>query len=773
MGQPELVYKFLDLAGHTALWNNRRGAALAGSALLGTEVAAEQLKPHMKTLLPRLYVYCYDPAEGVRTSMAAVLRSVATAGGYGTVSEAVSEHFDGVVDHCLSSMTSRQWRVREAGAGAFRDLLPSRHWKEVEHHLEQFWYVALRAMDDIKESVRTAADRAGRALSTLSIRLCDPNMSGSATASAAVAIVVPAILPAFTHGVKEVRLLATSTLSKVIRTGGETLRPSIPDIVLSLLESATELEPQAFNYFQFHVDADQRDELETMRADAAAMSSSPIVDSLERLSVLVDESIAGEVVTRLARLSRTGVGVPTRAATARFFSSLLMSRAVIMEPHAAKMMNAAMSAAQMEMNASARRAWSNAVGLAARLAPTESVAKLASAIVDLSGAESAQDRALASFLALGMWRNSPETARKHSTDILPVAYMGRYEGDENAKNASTNWKEVWSEGSPSSDTGLRLYSVEITRICARRLAESSQYKVKRSAAAALGAMAGAVTSVSSSEVGDSSLANAAAALLGALPGHIWDGKEAALTAIGTIASAAAKSGEGSVERTTAVWSQVGGACAVVTAMIRECNRGKREYRLAAMEALKNVLEGCRDDGNDYVVLVMDALSQEWEKKPDGDTTGVARTVWETGSDANAVDARNKARKADRAAAIAAIGCLEASFPSDKQAHSTKVRKLRLGAIISVLVSLVSSEREVRTSALERLASIVPRATDEWTQVQDSVANVSLLRQVVVAGSSGVADGRYSSVRSTYTSTHAGMARACIPSTTSFSPTFAS
>lgn len=76
MGQPELVYKFMDLAGHAALWNSRKGAALAGSALLGSDLAAEQLRPHLKTLLPRLYVYCYDPTEGIKTAMVSVLGAI-------------------------------------------------------------------------------------------------------------------------------------------------------------------------------------------------------------------------------------------------------------------------------------------------------------------------------------------------------------------------------------------------------------------------------------------------------------------------------------------------------------------------------------------------------------------------------------------------------------------------------------------------------------------------------------------------------------------------
>ncbi|PXF44182.1 Proteasome-associated protein ECM29-like [Gracilariopsis chorda] len=128
MGEPELVYKFMDLAGHAALWNSRKGAALAGSALLNTDIAAEQLRPHVKSLLPRLYVYCYDPSESVRMAMGSVISAVVKASGHGSVSEAITANFQLVTDHCIKSMTSRQWRSREAGCGALRDILTSRTW---------------------------------------------------------------------------------------------------------------------------------------------------------------------------------------------------------------------------------------------------------------------------------------------------------------------------------------------------------------------------------------------------------------------------------------------------------------------------------------------------------------------------------------------------------------------------------------------------------------------------------------------------------------------
>lgn len=44
----------------------------------------------------------------------------------------------------------------------------------MSQRLEEVWVMALRAMDDIKESVRTAAAKLVRTLRGLTLRLCDP-----------------------------------------------------------------------------------------------------------------------------------------------------------------------------------------------------------------------------------------------------------------------------------------------------------------------------------------------------------------------------------------------------------------------------------------------------------------------------------------------------------------------------------------------------------------------------------------------------------------------
>ena len=53
MNQPELVYRFLHLANHNALWNSKKGAAF-GFASIASQ-AKKELEPHLKTLVPKLY----------------------------------------------------------------------------------------------------------------------------------------------------------------------------------------------------------------------------------------------------------------------------------------------------------------------------------------------------------------------------------------------------------------------------------------------------------------------------------------------------------------------------------------------------------------------------------------------------------------------------------------------------------------------------------------------------------------------------------------------
>lgn len=81
--------------------------------------------------------------------------------------------------------------------------LQGRRWPEVASRFEQFWSMTLRALDDIKESVRAAATTLVRTLRSLTLRVADPQLSPPAHATAAITVALPLLLEkGATHGSK-------------------------------------------------------------------------------------------------------------------------------------------------------------------------------------------------------------------------------------------------------------------------------------------------------------------------------------------------------------------------------------------------------------------------------------------------------------------------------------------------------------------------------------------------------------------------------------------
>lgn len=67
MGQPDMIYKFMDLANYQASLNSKRGAAFGFSKI--AKQAGDALKPHLRLLIPRLVRYQYDPDKNVQVSL--------------------------------------------------------------------------------------------------------------------------------------------------------------------------------------------------------------------------------------------------------------------------------------------------------------------------------------------------------------------------------------------------------------------------------------------------------------------------------------------------------------------------------------------------------------------------------------------------------------------------------------------------------------------------------------------------------------------------------
>lgn len=169
MNQPELVYKFMQLASHNAMWQSRKGAAFGFSHIIAQ--SEKELKPYLKDLIPRLYRYQYDPNPKVNEAMTSIWKILVK-----DPTKATEEYFNVIVVDLINGLCDRLWRNRESryqmtlltiatidylsllktlnyllfSANALTDLLQGRSLQELEPYLQDLWNNCFRTLDDIK-----------------------------------------------------------------------------------------------------------------------------------------------------------------------------------------------------------------------------------------------------------------------------------------------------------------------------------------------------------------------------------------------------------------------------------------------------------------------------------------------------------------------------------------------------------------------------------------------------------------------------------------------
>lgn len=85
-------------------------------------------------------------------------------------------------------------------------------------YLEQIWVVCFRAMDDVKETVRTAGAGLSRSISSLTLRLTDTQLTSESEARSTVITVLPVLLSkGILSNIAEVQRLSINTVMKLAK----------------------------------------------------------------------------------------------------------------------------------------------------------------------------------------------------------------------------------------------------------------------------------------------------------------------------------------------------------------------------------------------------------------------------------------------------------------------------------------------------------------------------------------------------------------------------
>lgn len=425
VGDQTLVYRFMSLAANAAMWTTRSAFGRFG---LSSILSESEVDPK---IYPKLYRYRFDPNPNVQRSMEDIWKAMVKD------SNAVIEaHFDAIMGDVLRNALGREWRVREASCGAIADLVQGRPFPKYEKYYSEMWRVAMKLMDDVKGSVRSAALKLCIGLSNTLLRLLEESSVGSAP-QAMLKEVIPFLLSpqGVDNSAEDVKLFATLTLINISKKGGRNLRPFIPELVPQLLGLLSTIEPEQIGFYYQRVGESGRELIDRRRA--AMVSQSPITEAIENCLRFADGETMAALALNLEGAIKSAVGMPTKVGCGRVLVTLFSSHATDMKPLAPKFLQM-MEKQTLDDNDEVSRSYARATSYIVRVAPETAKERFCTRFMDLyfNAEDEVRGRKVADVIVVLSETSADQFAALTGT-LLPFAYFAAHDVDEYTRAAFT------------------------------------------------------------------------------------------------------------------------------------------------------------------------------------------------------------------------------------------------------------------------------------------------------------------------------------------------
>ncbi|CAM9704969.1 unnamed protein product, partial [Choristocarpus tenellus] len=383
--------------------------------------------------------------------------------------------------------------------------------------------------------------------------MAEPSLAAIEVARATVSVVLPWLLQkGILSRCKVSQALSMRTLTRLVKVcGREALMPHVAELVATLIEGMSALEPQALQYMQFHAETQldmTQEQMERLRLSASR--AGPLQEALDHCLQYLEDGGSGSsaaveaLIPRLLGLLRAGTGLATRSASTRLVLSLCERCPGEVRRAAPKLLPVLTNAALSEPSATLRRSYSGALSTVARLTPAPRIARLAARLCNMfREADPALDQRQRRTLALLLGdlcrraggqlegRDDGETVDRNAFEasgwaqVLPLAFVARHDPDNPVAKA---FKEVWEEGLTQLQLGaagagetLLLSEVMSSVSGTSRVTKRQGCAGAKDLAVTLGPL-----------LGQSTLGRCLTRLmLSLIPGRAWEGKEELLEAV--------------------------------------------------------------------------------------------------------------------------------------------------------------------------------------------------------------------------------------------------
>mmetsp|Transcript_114140 Transcript_114140/g.198388 ORF Transcript_114140/g.198388 Transcript_114140/m.198388 type:complete len:2032 (-) Transcript_114140:1069-7164(-) len=579
MGRPDLVYQFMSLASHHSLWNSKRAAAFGAVNIIRANF--ESIRPQLQAVLPKLYRNKFDPNQKIAEAMSSMWDSLLP--GLQESRQAVDDNLAAIGKEVVAGLNHYQYRIREASLSALMDLLGGRTWSKLGGAVTEALPMVFRVMDDVKDTTAAIAKACARAIANFVVKSCTPQYADRTEIADCMDRILPILIDkGFNCPCKDVVQYAAQFLQRICHVGGASLRPHIPNIVHVCLEYKTALEPREFQYLQNMGDAQlTTEQIESVRV--AMSSATPLSEAIKCCQPLCDAEVFVLLMPRLIDLLKTGVGLPTRSATAQFIGLAAKFHAPAISPYVPKLIETATLVLKHEGSIVVKKALANALGFVFRDSPHAQAEMLVQTMADSYTAEREHDetddgiRVTAGIVLEELTNLAADKLKDLTGAYLPVAYIAMW--DSNARAAEA-WTEVWRANSGGDREGVNKHYRRILELLPQFFDHLS-WKKRTQAAKCIHAIC------KQRHAEQPELLQAVYTQLteNITKGRVWEGKEHLFDALAMFFETCCFASAGEAG-TGGMLLQLEQAVQIV---FKECSKPRKNYRLRAHRALVSLL----------------------------------------------------------------------------------------------------------------------------------------------------------------------------------------
>ncbi|KAB0794456.1 hypothetical protein PPYR_11295 [Photinus pyralis] len=597
LNKPDLLYQFMHIANHNAIWNSKKGAAFGFSSI--AEKCGEKLQPHLPKIIPKLYRYQFDPTPSIQLSMQNIWHTLVQ-----DTQKTLEQYYDEILSDLIDNLTSPQYRVRQSCCFALQDFFTSGVNSSIHSclgRLEELWTKVFRVMDDHHEATRVVATKTGKLLSKLCVRGSDTSQGKAGVKM--VQIILPVLLNEITNPVAEVRLLCLQTLSELVAASADQLKPFLAQLIPALLQATGELESQKLSHFSTMLSAqsDAQEAVDSARANIA--KSHFTMETVSKCLQYADASILGELTPKITELMKSSVTFGTRIVCVHFISLLIVQMKQDLQPYSATLQNILLHGLT-DRNAAIRKQCASTIGQLVAVSQPPTLEKLFRKLKQWYFEREDDSRRSACAQTIQAVSNyNQEILKQYASSVLPWVFFAMHEEKTpETEGTITIWNEIWSENSPGTEYGIRQNLKPISDVLKEAL-ESQSWNMKAQAATAISTVA--VKLGVSLEAKERN--NLIRILINGLSGRTWNGKDKLLNALASICSGS----KDSLKEDKDIDINN-----IIEVVLKECRKEQIVYKSKALKSLGDVLSALQVDKFDEVHNMAQSILTD---DPNGDT----------------------------------------------------------------------------------------------------------------------------------------------------------